>query len=166
MKTVNLNVQSNSLSIWSCPNRPSLPNYSTTYGQWNIGYQYLGGIILWYNPAGQFPSLSPVKLGLSKPHWVLAADAVVETENGWGGSTTTDPELYVNLPPHRNGASSLPVGGNEVFADGSARWIKAEQMRFLTTWNLTDRKCYFYQDSMDFPTTLLTQLDRLYMKPQ
>jgi len=36
-----------------------------------------------------------LKPGISKPYWVLAADAVVEVETGWGGTTTTDPDLYV-----------------------------------------------------------------------
>ena len=82
------------------------------------------------------PSFSPVKLGLAKSSWCLAADAVVEVETGWGGTTDTDPEIYVNLPPHRNGGSMFPSGGNEVFADGSAQWFKIAQMRFLTTWSI------------------------------
>jgi prepilin-type N-terminal cleavage/methylation domain-containing protein len=169
MKTVNLTVQSNSASIWTCPNRPTLPNFNTTYNQWNIGYQYFGGITTWVNPIspGGTPSFSPVKLGTSKPYWVLAADAVVKVETGWGGTTPTDPELYVNLPPHRKGAAVFPAGGNEVFCDGSAQWIKTDQMRFLTSW-ATDgsRNCYFYQDRKDFPITLTAQLDALFMKPQ
>jgi prepilin-type N-terminal cleavage/methylation domain-containing protein len=155
--TVNLMIQTNTTkSIWSCPNRPTLPNYDATDGQWNIGYQYFGGIVNWVNPVGTFLNinLSPVKLSQSRPHWVLAADAIVETENGWGGTTTTDPDLYLNLPPHKNGGNNFPAGGNEVMIDGSATWIKIEKMRFLTTWNTTTRLCYFYQDSVDFPSTL------------
>jgi prepilin-type N-terminal cleavage/methylation domain-containing protein len=165
MGTVNLNVQSNA-NIWTCPNRPTLPNYDPTYGQWNIGYQYFGGITNWLNPLGQFPGLSPVKLSQARPHWALAADAVVETEGGWGGSTSTDPNLYLNLPPHRNPGTSFPAGGNEVFSDGSGRWITADKMRFLTTWDTVNRKCYFYQDRVDFPSTLLLRLDAAYMTPQ
>jgi hypothetical protein len=97
---------------------------------------------------------------------VLAADAVVETENGWGGTTTTDPDLYVNLPPHRNGTGQFPAGGNEVFVDGSAQWILASQMRFLTTWDTTDRKCYFYQDPVDFTNTLAARVNVPFMCPQ
>ena len=164
--TVSLVVQSNSPSVWTCPNRPTLPNFNSTYNQWNIGYQYFGGITTWVNPVGQFPSCSPVKLGTSKPYWVLAADAVVEVETGWGGTTPTDPDLYLNLPPHRNGTAMFPAGGNEVFADGSAQWIQSQQMRFLTTWDTTDRKCYFYQNSSDFPASLLLRLNAAYMIPQ
>src|ERR1035438_6404982 len=45
--TVGLIVRSNTSSIWSCPNRPTLPSYDATYGQWNIGFQYFGGITTW-----------------------------------------------------------------------------------------------------------------------
>ena len=166
MKTVSLTVQSNCPSVWTCPNRPTLPNFNTTYNQWNIGYQYFGGITTWVNPLGQFPSLSPVKLSNAKPYWVLAADAVVEVETGWNGTTPTDPDLYVNLPPHRKGTAPFPAGGNEVFCDGSVQWIRSQRMRFLTTWDTVNRKCYFYQDSRDFPSSLLLRLDAAYMIPQ
>ena len=164
--TVSLVVRSNT-SIWSCPTRGStLPNFNTTYAQWNIGYQYLGGVTTWNNPAGTFKNLSPVKVATSKPYWVLAADAVVETEGGWGGSTTTDPDLYVNLPPHRNPGSSFPAGGNELLIDASASWVKIDQMRFLTSWSISSRKCYFYQNPMDFPDPLVRALSRSDMIPQ
>jgi prepilin-type N-terminal cleavage/methylation domain-containing protein len=166
--TVGLIVQSNYASIWTCPNRPTLPSYNATYGQWNIGFQYFGGITTWMNPAGTFVNinLSPVKIATSRPSWVLAADAVVETENGWSGTTTTDPELYVNLPPHRNPSSNFPAGGNELMIDGSACWIKIFQMRFLTTWDTSNRKCYFYQDPTGFPDPLARALSRADMIPQ
>jgi prepilin-type N-terminal cleavage/methylation domain-containing protein len=164
--TVSLVVQSNSSSMWTCPTRPTLPSFSATYNQWNIGYQYFGGITTWNNPAGAFPNLSPIKTASSKPYWVLAADAVVETENGWGGTTTTDPELYVNLPPHRSPSSAFPAGGNELMIDGSASWIRIVQMRLLTSWNIGSRKCYFYQNPAEFPDPLLRALNRADMIPQ
>lgn len=166
--TVNLVVNSNASSIWSCPNRPGLPTYDSTFNQWNIGYQYFGGIKNWVNPLGTFLNinLSPVKLASSKPHWVLAADAVVETESGWGQPDPTRAGVYDNLPPHKMG-NSFPEGGNEVFIDGSARWIKSDKMRMLTTWDTTTRKCYFYQDSMDFPPgPLVNLLNAAFMAPQ
>jgi len=152
--SVNLVVSSNNASsIWTCPDRPGFPTYDTTYNQWNIGYQYFGGITTWVNPIGTFLNinLSPVKLSLSKPHWCLAADAVVETEFGWGQPDPTHTGVYDNLPPHKSSSSPFPAGGNEVFVDGSGRWIKARDMRLLTTWDTANRKCYFYQDSIDFP---------------
>ncbi len=168
--SVSLVVGSNyNSTIWTCPNRPGLPWYDTTVSpaQWNIGYQYFGGITTWYNPAGAFPALSPIKLGQSKPHWALAADAVVNAGLGWGQPDPTHTGVYDNLPPHRDISSPFPAGGNEVFADGSARWIKAKQMRFLTTWRISDRLCYFYQDPSDFPAgPLLNLLDAPFMKIQ
>jgi len=165
--TVSLGVRSNlNQSIWTCPNRPGLPWLDATFNQWNIGYQYFGGITTWINPLGKFPSLSPVKLGLARPHWALAADAVVETENGWGNPDPTRAGVYENLPPHRGISSAFPAGGNEVFADGSAYWIKIDQMRLLTTWDIANRKCYFFQNRTDFPAgSMTTLIDSPLMKP-
>jgi len=165
--TVSLGVRSNlNQSIWTCPNRPGLPWLDVTFNQWNIGYQYFGGITSWINPLGKFPSLSPVKLGLARAHWVLAADAVVETENGWGKPDPTRAGVYENLPPHRGISSPFPTGGNEVFADGSALWIKTDLMRLLTTWDIANRKCYFFQNRTDFPAgSLTTLIDSPLMKP-
>jgi hypothetical protein len=163
--TVGLVVKANALSIWTCPTRPTLPNYDAAQNQWNIGYQYFGGINSWENPHGKFKNLSPVKTASSKPHWVLAADAVVEVETGWGGTTSRDPELYVNLPPHKSPSSSFPAGGNQLLIDGSASWVRIEMMRLLTTWDTAMRKCYFYQDPKDFPDPLVRALTQSDMIP-
>jgi len=160
MKSVGLTMQSNTPSIWSCPNRPGLPNFDTTYSEWNIGYQYFGGVTFWNNPLGLFKSLSPVKLGLARPFWCLAAETVVNPNSAgtpWGtfptdSSAMLNPGCYSNLPPHVRGNTHFPDGGNEVFCDGSAQWYKTEQMRFLTTWSTGDRLCYFYQNPADFST--------------
>ncbi|MHB8522891.1 MAG: type II secretion system protein [Limisphaerales bacterium] len=153
--TVGLLVQTN--NVWTCPNRPGFPTYEGEYPQWNIGYQYFGGITKWYNPAGQFASRSPVKLGSSKATWVLAADAVMKVDGVWGGGREI---AYKNMPPHHGPRSKIPAGGNEVFADGSARWIKFEQMHYLHTWNPDGtRKAYFYQDPSDFDPALQTAVN-------
>jgi len=60
-------VQTNGSSVWTCPNRPGFPLYEPDYPQYDIGYQYFGGITSWLNPAGRFDSYSPVKLSLAKP---------------------------------------------------------------------------------------------------
>jgi hypothetical protein len=57
------------------------------------------------------------------------------------------------------------VGGNEVFADGSARWVKFEQMYFLTTWNVSTRVYYFWQDPQDFDPVLKARLPTLAARP-
>src|SRR5690348_14826760 len=47
--TMGLVVQSNTASVWTCPNRPGFPLYEASYPQWDIGYQYFGGITNWHN---------------------------------------------------------------------------------------------------------------------
>jgi prepilin-type N-terminal cleavage/methylation domain-containing protein len=176
-KSVNLNVQSNGPSIWSCPGRPNVnvPVYDPTPGgspnpQWDIGYQYFGGITTWNNyvyTGGLKPSLSPVKLGFSKPYWCLAADVIAHPTGGWGAIPAGGSlQIYQSLPAHHSGGSLRPPGGNEVFCDDSAQWIKVDQMRMLTSW-LTDgsRDFYFYQDSKDFPALLALHLNAGGMLP-
>ena len=170
MKSVGLTVQSNAPPIRTCPNRPTLPTYSAAQGQWDIGYQYFGGITTWVNPVypGGTPSFSPIKLASSKSWWVLAADAVVKTDGGWSQPPPdgTELPLYVNLPPHRKATVNFPAGGNEVFCDGSAQWELIDDMRFFTSWNTTTRFCYFYQDSRDFPALLIAHMNSGTMVPQ
>jgi hypothetical protein len=145
-----------------------LPYFDLVYSQWDIGYQYFGGITNWNNPHNRsFPARSPVKLSQSQPYWTLAADAVIECEMGWGQPTMLyDVQACSNLPQHHGSDSLVPQGGNQVFVDGSARWIQLEKMRLLTTWR-TDgsRQCYFYQDPKDFPSALIRILNAPYMRP-
>ena len=156
--TVGLLVQTN--NVWTCPNRPGFPTYEDEYPQWNIGYQYFGGITNWSNDRYSGPSCSPYKLGASKPGWVLAADCVMKINNEWGG---VDRDIaYLNMPQHRGPNSKVPVGGNQLFIDGSARWIRAERMYFLHSWTAgTSRAGYFYQDESDFPSALRSVLQFL-----
>ena len=156
--TVGLIVGSNSVStVWNCPARPHrYPVYEAAFTQWVIGYQYLGGITNWMNPAfsgGLGKSYSPIKLANSQPHWVLAADEVMKINGAWG---TDDRDIFTGVPPHRNSRSKRPAGGNQVFTDGSARWIKAKDMSFFHSWSLSGRDSYFYQDPKDFDGILAT----------
>lgn len=152
-ETMGLIVSTNSVSIWTCPNRPGYPIYEGgTLNQWIIGYQYFGGIATWLNPAGSFPSRSPIKTSTSQPGWTLAADAVMKIGGRWGGE---DRDVYRNMPPHKVTASRVPAGGNQVFMDGSSRWIKFNQMNYLHTWDAGgNRIAYMYQDSDDFDPRL------------
>jgi prepilin-type N-terminal cleavage/methylation domain-containing protein len=156
--TVGLTIKTN--NIWSCPNRPGFPTFEAEYPQWNIGYQYFGGITNWLNDRYNGPSRSPSKISLSKPTWVLAADCVMKINNLWGG---VDRDVaYKNMPQHLGGRGKLPVGGNQVFIDGSARWVKAEKMYFLHSWGSgRSRAGFFWQDESDFPQTLLNALPAL-----
>jgi len=155
--TVGLVVNTNSgvSKIWTCPNRPTFPQYEAEYPQWVIGYQYFGGIKTWSNPAGTFPSRSPVKASQSQPGWVAAADANLKVDNRWGGGRDTS---FKNMPPHklRNGT---PEGGNQLYMDGSARWIKFDKMLFIHSWNTSgNRDAYFIQDDLG---DLETRRDRI-----
>ncbi len=161
---VGLKVQSNSVSVWTCANRPGLPQYEAAYPQWVIGYQYFGGITRWKNPAGTYPSRSPIKLALSRAHWVLAADSLMKINGTWGGLEAGREFVYANMPQH-HGRGLVPEGGNQVFADASARWIKAQTMYFLATWDTGNRVAYFFQESMDFDPVLRNQLVSLAFRP-
>jgi prepilin-type N-terminal cleavage/methylation domain-containing protein len=140
-------------SVWNCPDRPpKYPVYEPAYTQWVIGYQYLGGITNWLNP--EFPngvkSFSPIKLSTSQPHWTLAADMVMKTGPQWG--VGNDRDLFERVPPHLGSRSRKPLGGNQVFIDGSARWCRANEMSFFHSWSPSrggGREGYFYQDTKD-----------------
>jgi prepilin-type N-terminal cleavage/methylation domain-containing protein len=153
--TVGLAVRSNSVSVWTCPNRPGLPVFEQANNQWVIGYQYFGGINNWtpmVAGAGNLPGHSPVRLSSAKPYWTLAADPVMRVAGAWGGGRQTEGNrfwIYENMPQHRKAGSPVPAGGNQVFTDGSARWIKFETMRAFHTWD-ANRRALFYQDSTDF----------------
>ncbi len=164
---VGLTVQTNTPTIWSCPNRPGLPIYQPNPvgqpPQWVLGYQYFGGITTWYNPqySGGVPSHSPVKLGQAKPFWTLAADAVIKVNGVWGGTDPSNPDAYLHLPPHKNG--NVPAGGSEARCDGSALWSKFNEMYFFTSWDAsgTTRACFYSQDTSDLDAAFVTSLTSL-----
>ena len=142
-----LTVSNRTASIWTCPNRPTFPQYERDYDQWIIGFQYFGGIQTWMNPAGSFPSRSPVKLSQAQPGWVLAADAVMKIDNKWGGGRDS---AFKDMPQHRAGAGgNLPAGANQLYADGSASWMRFERMLFIHSWDAGgSRDAYFFQDDL------------------
>lgn len=158
---------SNSVTVWNCPDRPKkYPMYEAALTQWVIGYQYFGGIELWRNPGGTVEGRSPVKLGNSKPHWTLAADMVMWINPAWGAE---DPvrDIWDGIPPHKGPGVKKPTGGNQVFADGSARWHSIRDMAFLHCWDPagTSRKPFFYQNPEDFPQDLKDDLPTLKYEP-
>jgi prepilin-type N-terminal cleavage/methylation domain-containing protein len=148
---------SSNANVWACPVRSAggaLPTFMTGVGgsdQFMIGYQYFGGVKMWHNPGGDFDvsKCSPIKTSSSKSTFVLAADTVIQYQNAWQSGPVGSG--YENLPPHKK--STRPSGGNELFADGSVTWIKADRMWMLTAWDFT-QYAFFYQDSSTFPSTL------------
>jgi prepilin-type N-terminal cleavage/methylation domain-containing protein len=67
-----------SAHVWSCPNRPGLPEFNPASGQWTLGYQYYGGVKFWQNNmVASIKSASPIKVALSKPSWMLAGDFTI-----------------------------------------------------------------------------------------
>ena len=157
--TVGLTIQTN--NIWTCPNRPGFPTYEGEYPQYNIGYQYFGGIKGWLTTGYDGASRSPIKTTLARPHWVLAADATVKVLNVWGGVDRN--VAYANIPPHKEPrGGKRPAGGNQLYIDGSVEWVKAQRMYGLHTWgDPASRLGYFYQNDSDFPPALRTLLPNL-----
>jgi prepilin-type N-terminal cleavage/methylation domain-containing protein len=142
--------RTNSPSIWACPTQnKGVVNYndSVTPPQWNIGYQYFGGVRLWKNHAGTYPSLSPIKLGTSKPGWVLASDVVAKVDGAWSGQ------------PHTAPGAPYPRASNHLLADGSVSWIKVQKLYEITGWGNMAYYWYFYQDDLSsIPATQLASL--------
>lgn len=163
-----LRVQTNAAhTVWSCPNRPAgLPYVDSGNNQYILGYEYMGGVTNWsYSPGFAY---SPVRLTRSKSYWILAADMNMKVVGGsWAGNapgvtlgSTTYIE-YGNVPPHPN--KGLPAGGNEVAADGSARWFKFQNMFHFNNFPglLGSTDIWWGQDPNDFSSTLLANLSNL-----
>jgi len=167
-----LRIQTNVTSIWVCPDRlnlppPGLPSFAGTT-QMYIGYMYFGGMAIWSLGNGQsVTGHSPVKLGNAKSYWALGADSNMKIGTKWAGVQSKGSQYvfeYGSIPPHpTNGGNA--AGGNEVFADGSARWCKfATMYRFNSYAGAVqggNTDSYWYQDSSDFDTTLLGYLPNL-----
>lgn len=79
---------------------------------------------------------------------MLAADLVIKVGSVWSDNATYPPPSgFSNLPAHK-GSGGLPDGGNEVFIDGSARWVKARDMVFVHSWSVGTRQLFIYQDDL------------------
>jgi len=131
--------------MWTCPNRPTFPTYEPEYRQFNIGFQYFGGIDRWSNPGGTFLSKSPIKTATAGPTWVLAADAVMKVDGKWGGGRDT---AFKNMPPHKD-AVGRPKGGNHLTIDGAVNWVPIQKHLFLHSWNTSgNRDSYIYQQDI------------------
>jgi prepilin-type N-terminal cleavage/methylation domain-containing protein len=166
-----LRLQTNVPSIWVCPNRlstpsPGLPSYDGST-QMYIGYQYFGGMLIWtaFQANSVHKAYSPVKLANSKPFWALAADNNMQVNGKWAGGVAGKGSYafeYGNIPPHPvKGGNS--AGGNEAFADGSAKWCRFSDMYRFNNYAgaLGSTDAYWYQDTMDFDAQSLALLPSL-----
>jgi prepilin-type N-terminal cleavage/methylation domain-containing protein len=149
--------QTNTASVWACPSLGVgcvLYNGTTTPPQWNVGYQYLGGVYWWYNvvtgtsPAAGLTSASPVKLSTAKPSWVLAADLVCKDNTVAAGQNPWAVVSGVKLVAHQRPHAQFPDGANHLVVDGSVGWIKWEKLLQITTFDTSSRLFYFYQDDL------------------
>ena len=73
-------------SVWSCPNRPTLP--AKTNGVWALGYQYYGGVTNWYWRGTAHVASTPVKTTTAKAQWMLAADLILNFTSSSGASAS------------------------------------------------------------------------------
>ena len=163
-----LKLNTNSSSVWVCPNRqgtpaPGMPSPAGTT-QMYIGYAYFGGVTYW--SAYPAKAYSPVKLATAKPYWTLGADTNFKVNGGsWAGSASKGGQYefeYGKIPPHPS-KTGQPAGGNEVFADGSATWCKFEKMYRFNSYisAIGTLDVYWYQDQADFDANLLAILPNL-----
>jgi prepilin-type N-terminal cleavage/methylation domain-containing protein len=163
--TVNgyLKIPTNMPSVWACPNRSAgLPYLDTANSQYIIGYSYMGGMTAWSYSTTAY---SPVKLANSRSWWTLGSDGNLKGNGQWAGkgaAASSAPIEYANIPPHPVTGGD-PAGGNEVFADGSAKWC---QFKFMYHFNnypgvMGSTDIYWYQEPIDFNTALLNNLSSL-----
>lgn len=165
VKSVGLGLQYKP-SVWTCPARTHTIGHLPLWDplpQWVIGYEYFGCMTNWNLPGyGTFRGHSPIKLGTSKPYWCLAADANVQDGQGWGHLAATFPQpsdyqyyYWVDTPPHKEGNGNIPAGGNEVFADGSAKWCQFRTMHTFHWYKgLQNRYWFWYQKTEDIPNNV------------
>lgn len=162
---MNLATNSNH-SIWTCPDRSPLLPYDSGQNQTYIGFSYMGGMTNWSVLTGKAASWSPIKLGQSKPWWVIAADGIMKVSGVWGGQDfgaySQAPWEYANVPPHKKGNDC--DGGNEVFVDGSARWCPWQTMHNFNDYAgiAGNVQIFWYQDSQDFNANLVSLLPTLW----
>jgi prepilin-type N-terminal cleavage/methylation domain-containing protein len=157
-------------SMWTCPDRSPLLPFDNGNNQTYIGYSYMGGMTTWANipaiPAGSRNAWSPVKMGQSKPWWVIGADGIMKIGSVWAGqnslAVTSAPYEYGNVPPHKKGNDC--AGGNEVFCDGSATWCRWQTMhRFNGFVGVAGGvSVFWYQDPQGMSLQQMTLLSTLW----
>ena len=153
--------QTNGRSIWACPslNGAGMPVPNALNGlQWNISYQYFGGITTWVNPIYTGPSASPVKFAQAKSTWAMAADYVGKVDGTWSGFGGNQyiPNFgagnfgtYDGLAPHQRSGKRFADDSNHLFADNSVTSYKFEKLRMFNTWGAgNSRLLYWFQQDL------------------
>ncbi len=145
--------QTYNVSICSCPDLgfgSVSYNATTSPPQWQIGYQYFGGIYWWYNVVNTagIASASPIKLSSANPSWALAADLVCKDPTVAAGQNPWADVSGVNRVAHQRPNTQYPDGANHLTVDGSVNWIKWENLLQITTFDTGDRLFYFYQSDL------------------
>jgi prepilin-type N-terminal cleavage/methylation domain-containing protein len=139
-------------NVWSCPTRNFLPRIEPGTTSIAIGWEYFGGLTSWNNPGGTIANPpSPVKLAQAKPNWCLAAEAnckyltsIAGAAPGWGADGYVPGQKQ--RVPHPVSKGKHPDGGDILFTDGSARWIKFQNMYFMHSWDPANCHIYAYQE--------------------
>jgi prepilin-type N-terminal cleavage/methylation domain-containing protein len=153
-KSVNLDpTQTNTAGIWACPSLgvgSVIYNSTTTPPEWELGYQYLGGVYWWYNVviSSGISSASPTKLSNAKPSWVLAADLVCKNPTLTSGNPWADVTSPLLRVAHQRPNAQYPDGANHLTVDDSVNWIRWEKLLQINTFSTSTRLFYFYQDDL------------------
>ena len=109
------------------------------------------------NSASGGPAIYPLQFNIGNvaiEGWkTVGVDVVAQA----GGTTSGNWAPWSEMPAHKD-SGSLPAGANEVFIDGSARWVKADTMTYLHSWNPSTATLYFYQDDLGQLEPRRTQL--------
>jgi prepilin-type N-terminal cleavage/methylation domain-containing protein len=139
-------------SVWECPTlgpESLIYDGTTTPPQWNVGYQYFGGIYWWYNstayPSG-IASASPVKLSGVRQSWVLAADLVCKDPSSGGNQWASASRVPGGAVAHQRPGAMYPDGSNHLTVDGAVSWVKWEKLLMITSFD--SRFFYFYQEDL------------------
>jgi len=160
--------KTNSYMMWCCPSIPeaglTIPNWNKKEQQWDLGYQYFGGVTWWFNPAFPegIPAYSPVRLTQSKSSWALTADVLMKYfPTGSWSIDSWNPTG--NAVPHKRLNAKYPDGGNQGLVDGSVVWVPWERTLGINTWDPGNYLGWWYQS--DLPPEMQTPGVRLALKP-
>lgn len=131
---------------WDCPSRKYKSQWEPSYPQLVVGYQYFGGIDTWINPfVGTMQSRSPLSMK-SSGEWALAADMAMKVDGIWGGGRSS---AYGGAPAHQGGLNGPPIGGNQLYFNGSVSWVPFEKLIYIHAWSGGfSRIAYFFQQDL------------------